>query len=75
MDPGPGGETDIEDPDTPLDPGTDIEDPDTPLGNLPQTGVAEAVNPYMTAGLMALAAAMTMAGLYLSRKRGKREDA
>ena len=81
-DPDPDPGTDIEDPDTPLgpgpdgetDPGTDIEDPDTPLGNLPQTGVAEAVNPYMTAGLMALAAAMTMAGLYLSRKRGKRED-
>ena len=73
--PGPDGETDPGDGTEPGDgDGTDIVDPDTPMGNLPQTGVSEAVNPYMTAGLMALAAAMTMAGLYLSRKRGKREE-
>ena len=80
LDPGPGEDPDIPDGDIPLDPapggdeGVDIVDPDTPMGNLPQTGTAEAVTPYMTAGLMALAAAMTMAGLYFSRKRGKHEE-
>ena len=79
--PGPddGGETDIDDGDTPLGPnpddGTEIVDPDTPMGNLPQTGAAEAVNPYMTAGLIALSAAMAAVGLTLTRtKHGKREE-
>lgn len=79
--PGPDGEVDIDDGDTPkgdgsgLDDGTEIIDGETPMGDLPQTGTAEAVNPFATAGFMALAAAMAAAGLVLTRtKSGKREE-
>ncbi len=79
--PDDGGEIDIDDGETPmddgsgLDDGTEIIDPETPLGNLPQTGAAEAVNPFATAGFMALAASMAAAGLVLTRtKSGKREE-
>ena len=56
------------------DDGTEIVDPDTPMGDLPQTGSAQAVNPFATAGLMALALSMAAAGLFLTRKHGKREE-
>ena len=80
--PDEGGEIDIDDGETPmgdgsgLDDGTEIIDEnETPLGNLPQTGAAEAVNPFATAGFMALAASMAAAGLVLTRtKSGKREE-
>ena len=71
-------ETDLDEGDTPLGPGpddgTEIVDPDTPMGDLPQTGSAQAVNPFATAGLMALALSMAAAGLFLTRKHGKREE-
>ncbi len=66
---------DIGENETPMDDGTEIIDPETPLGDLPQTGAAEAVNPFATAGFMALAASMAAAGLVLTRtKSGKREE-
>lgn len=71
-------ETDLDEGDTPLGPGpddgTEIVDPDAPMGDLPQTGSAQAVNPFATAGLMALALSMAAAGLFLTRKHGKREE-
>lgn len=81
LSPAPGEETDMPDGDVPmgdgtgLEDGTEIVDPDTPLGDLPQTGAAQAVNPLATAGFMALAASMAAAGLVLTRtKSGKREE-
>ena len=76
LNPNPDDEViDIDEGETPLDDGTEIIDPETPLGNLPQTGAAEAVNPFATAGFMALAASMAAAGLVLTRtKSGKREE-
>ena len=71
-------ETDLDEGDTPLGPGpddgTEIVDPDAPMDDLPQTGSAQAVNPFATAGLMALALSMAAAGLFLTRKHGKREE-
>lgn len=83
LNPNPDDEViDIDEGETPmgdgsgLDDGTEIIDEnETPLGNLPQTGAAEAVNPFATAGFMALAASMAAAGLVLTRtKSGKREE-
>ena len=46
-----------------------------PLGDLPQTGaVAQAVNPAVTAGMLALAASLAAAGLGLSVSRKKEEE-
>lgn len=72
--PGPDDGTEIPDGDVPQGGGTEIVDPDAPMGDLPQTGSAQAVNPFATAGLMALALSMAAAGLFLTRKHGKREE-
>lgn len=63
----------------PEDPGTDapetdIPDGEVPQGDLPQTGMTTAVDPGVTAGMLALAASLAGAGLHLTFSR-KKDDA
>ena len=51
-----------------------ITDEEVPLGNLPQTGTAQAVDPTWTLGLLALAASMSVAGLAVVTLRRREEN-
>ena len=80
LDPGPGEEpVEIPEDPTPLDPGPEeevtIDEDGVPLGDLPQTGaVAEAVNPAVTLGLVAISLSLAALGLQITITRKKEEE-
>lgn len=80
LDPGPGEEpVEIPEDPTPLAPEPEeeitIDEDGVPLGDLPQTGaVAEAVNPAVTLGLVAISLSLAALGLQITITRKKEEE-